>query len=73
MSSDEEDDFPVNNNTSTSNGLAPATSIRNLEAQQGYSDDDEDDEPINDVGREDRVADRTAGVAAEDVVSVDRD
>ena len=70
MSSDEEDDYPVTNNATAQNTVAPESTIRNLEAEQGYSEDDEEDEPINDAGRESRVADRSAGVAAEDVVSI---
>jgi hypothetical protein len=69
MSSEEEDDYPVTNNATAQNSIAPESTIRNLEAEQGYSEDEEEDEPINDAGRESRVADRTGGVAAEDVVS----
>lgn len=71
MSSDEEDDYPTTSNAvPTPAGMNSPTqpAIRDLEAEQGYSDDDEDDEPVNDAGREDRVADRTGGVAPEDVV-----
>jgi hypothetical protein len=69
MSSDEDEDYPTSAYAAPAPRSPGAPAIRDLENEQGYSDDDEQDEPLNDAGRDDRVADRTGGVAPEDVVS----
>lgn len=65
--SEERDDGAVNMNRASQSPEKP--SIRDLEAEQGYDHSDEEVELVNDAGRDGLVADRTDGVAPEDVVS----